>query len=88
MAAPALVRLAWSSAAVLAMAPLQDLLNLGREARMNVPGDTDGNWRWRCTEEMLSESSFLAPRVLTDTSNRLGSRSGASSLPSTREVTP
>ena len=37
--------------AALAMAPLQDLLNLGNEARMNVPGRADGNWRWRCTED-------------------------------------
>src|SRR5262249_40592349 len=52
-AAPALMGLAWSSAAALAMAPLQDLLNLGREARMNVPGRAGGNWRWRCPEVML-----------------------------------
>jgi 4-alpha-glucanotransferase len=26
----------------------------GNDARMNVPGRADGNWRWRCTEEMLS----------------------------------
>ena len=42
--------LAWSIRAALAIAPLQDLLNLGNEARMNVPGRADGNWRWRCTE--------------------------------------
>jgi len=42
-AAPALMRLAWSSPAVLAIAPLQDLLNLDSEARMNVPGRADGN---------------------------------------------
>ena len=53
-----LIRLAWSSPAGLAMAPLQDLLNLGAEARMNLPGSTEGNWRWRCTDEMLSESVF------------------------------
>ena len=35
-AAPALMQLAWSSAAALAVAPLQDVLNLGAEARMNV----------------------------------------------------
>src|SRR5277367_1604327 len=52
-AAPALIELAWSSSAALAMAPIQDLLNLGRETRMNVPGRADGNWRWRCTEDML-----------------------------------
>jgi hypothetical protein len=38
MPRPALMKLAWSSVAALSMAPLQDLLNLGKEARMNVPG--------------------------------------------------
>jgi 4-alpha-glucanotransferase len=42
-----LIRLAWSSVAVLAIAPLQDVLSMGREARMNRPGIADGNWRWR-----------------------------------------
>jgi 4-alpha-glucanotransferase len=70
-AAPALMGLAWSSAAALAMAPLQDLLNLGREARMNVPGRAEGNWRWRCTEDMLSAPAFEWLRDLTNTSNRL-----------------
>jgi len=64
--------LAWSSVAALAMAPLQDLLNLGREARMNVPGRAEGNWRWRCTEDMLSAPGFQWLRDLTKTSNRLG----------------
>jgi 4-alpha-glucanotransferase len=57
-AAPALVELAWSSAAALAIVPLQDLLNLGAAARMNVPGRAEGNWRWRCTEDMLTPDSF------------------------------
>jgi 4-alpha-glucanotransferase len=69
-AAPALMELAWSSVAALALAPLQDLLNLGKEARMNVPGRADGNWRWRCTEDMLSESDFQRLRNLTKDSNR------------------
>jgi 4-alpha-glucanotransferase len=63
--------LAWSSIAALAIAPLQDLLNLGREARMNVPGRAEGNWRWRCTEQMLSDGAFEWLRTLTATSNRL-----------------
>ena len=89
MAAPALMGLAWSSAAALAMAPLQDLLNLGSEARMNVPGRADGNWRWRCTEDMLSASAFQWLRDLTKTSNRSGSLPvHLSSLPHTPEVTP
>ncbi len=69
-AAPAMVRLAWSSAAALAIAPLQDLLDLGREARMNVPGRGAANWRWRCTEEMLSAADFGWLRELTTASHR------------------
>ena len=57
-AAHALMEVAWSSDAALAIAPLQDLLNLGREARMNIPGRPEGNWRWRCTGEMLSDQAF------------------------------
>jgi 4-alpha-glucanotransferase len=68
--APAMMRLAWSSPAALAMAPFQDLLNLGAEARMNVPGRTEGNWRWRCTEAMLSPSTFERLSDLTEASNR------------------
>jgi len=66
-----LLRLAWSSVAALAIAPLQDLLNLGAQARMNLPGSTDGHWRWRCTEEMLNSSTFRQLRDVTATSNRL-----------------
>ena len=66
-----LIRLAWSSRAALAIAPLQDLLNLGAEARMNVPGRAEGNWSWRCTEELLSGADFDSLRELTRQSNRL-----------------
>jgi 4-alpha-glucanotransferase len=57
-ATQALIELAWSSVAALAMIPLQDLLNLGGEARMNTPGRPDGNWRWRLSDDMLSDRSF------------------------------
>ncbi len=66
----AMIEVAWSSVAALAMAPLQDLLNLGKEARMNVPGCAEGNWRWRCTAEMLSDPAFEWLRDLTKTANR------------------
>ncbi|HTV56819.1 MAG TPA: 4-alpha-glucanotransferase [Terriglobia bacterium] len=66
-----LMGLGWSSAAGLAMAPLQDLLNLGREARMNIPGRAEGNWGWRATEEMLSDAAFEWLGELTKASNRL-----------------
>jgi len=71
-AAPAFMKLAWSSMAAVSMAPLQDLLNLGKEARMNVPGRVAGNWGWRCTEEMLSSPLFDWLRDLTKASNRPG----------------
>jgi len=67
--APALMRLAWSSSAALAIAPLQDLLNLGSETRMNVPGRADGNWRWRCPADMPL-TAFQWLRDLTGSSRR------------------
>src|SRR5262249_34167008 len=70
-AAPALMHLAWSSRAALAVAPLQDLLNLGAESRMNVPGRASGNWRWRSREDMLSPAAFACLQELTQTSGRL-----------------
>jgi 4-alpha-glucanotransferase len=66
-----LVSLAWSSNAALAIAPLQDLLNLGAEARMNTPGTIHSNWSWRTTEEMLDTSAFQRLHDLTAASNRL-----------------
>jgi 4-alpha-glucanotransferase len=69
-AAPELMRMAWSSLAALAIAPLQDLLNLGSEARMNVPGRPEGNWRWRAREDMLSSQAFQWLRELTEVAKR------------------
>jgi 4-alpha-glucanotransferase len=73
-AAPEMMRLAWSSVAALTVAPLQDVLNLGRETRMNVPGRSDGNWRWRATEDMLSSPAFQWLQELTESSKRSVSR--------------
>ena len=42
-----MIRLAMSSKAQMALFPMQDVLGLGSEARMNVPGTAEGNWRWR-----------------------------------------
>jgi 4-alpha-glucanotransferase len=69
-AAPVLMGMAWSSPAALAIAPLQDLLNLGSEARMNVPGSPAGNWRWRVREDMLSSQAFQWLAELTVSSQR------------------
>ena len=51
-----LLRAAWGSVAVFAVAPIQDFLSLGTAARMNLPGRPDGNWTWRMSESDLSEA--------------------------------
>jgi 4-alpha-glucanotransferase len=68
-----LLRLAWGSVAALAIAPLQDLLNLGSESRMNAPGSTQANWTWRVTQQILDMPAFRQLRDLTSASNRLQS---------------
>lgn len=50
---PHLIRNAYSSVADLIIIPMQDILNLGSEARMNFPGKLGGNWSWRFTWEMV-----------------------------------
>ena len=47
------IQAAYASAASLAVLPMQDLLGLGSEARMNTPGTTTGNWTWRFRWEDL-----------------------------------
>jgi 4-alpha-glucanotransferase len=49
-----LIRAAFSTDACIAIAPLQDYLGLGSEARLNTPGTPGGNWRWRVLESQLS----------------------------------
>ena len=60
-----LLRLAWTSAADLAIAPAQDLLGLGTKARMNVPGTKDGNWHWRLKRGQLTPDHARHLRALT-----------------------
>jgi len=71
-AAAELMTLGWSSRAALAIAPLQDLLNLGSESRMNLPGRASGNWRWRSQEHMLADTAFEWLQELTAASKRSG----------------
>ncbi|MBT8078620.1 MAG: 4-alpha-glucanotransferase [Gammaproteobacteria bacterium] len=49
-----LIRCAFSTRARLAIAPLQDFLGLGSDARSNIPGTSSGNWRWRFEPEQLT----------------------------------
>jgi len=50
-----LIRGVWSSVAVIAIAPMQDVLNSGGEGRMNYPSRLGGNWEWRMMEEDLDQ---------------------------------
>jgi 4-alpha-glucanotransferase len=47
-----MIRTAWASPAKLAVAPMQDVLGLGSEARMNYPGKIDGYWTWRMPDSL------------------------------------
>jgi 4-alpha-glucanotransferase len=66
-----LIRLAWSSSAILSIAPWQDVLDLGTEARMNLPGRPDGNWQWRFRMELFNEQIINRLADLTDLFNRV-----------------
>ena len=55
------LRLAWASVANTAIVPMQDLLSLGNEARMNLPGTTVNNWMWRA--KSLDFTSELAQKL-------------------------
>jgi 4-alpha-glucanotransferase len=57
------IRGALASVADMAIVPLQDLLNLGSEARMNVPGRAEGNWSWRATRQQLDSSAEFISRL-------------------------
>ncbi len=65
-----LMRLAWASVANLAVAPLQDILNLGSEARMNFPGRSAGWWRWRYQKNQLTSALLDRLGEMTETFQR------------------
>lgn len=48
-----MIRAVWSSVAVFSLAPMQDMLSLDTEARMNLPGRASGNWTWRIPADAL-----------------------------------
>jgi 4-alpha-glucanotransferase len=61
---------AWASRAALAIAPLQDVLDLGPEARMNLPGTEEGNWEWRYAADELTDERARRLRDLTERAGR------------------
>jgi 4-alpha-glucanotransferase len=67
----ALIRLAMSSPARVAMVQAQDILGLGSEARMNAPGRASGSWRWRLKQGALTPALARRLREVTAQAGRL-----------------
>ncbi len=65
------IRAVLASVADTAIVPLQDLLGLGTEARMNLPNSTQGNWSWRCKPGALTEDHGERLREMTGTYGRI-----------------
>lgn len=66
-----MLRVAWASASNTAIAPMQDILRLGDQARMNTPATAAGNWAWRLTPEQLDVSLAEGLRNLTSAYGRI-----------------
>lgn len=67
----ALIGSAFKSIAGHAVVPMQDILELGSEARMNLPGTTEGNWRWQFRWSQLRSDVAARIRDLVEHYNRL-----------------
>ncbi len=65
-----MIRAVAKSVADTMVIPLQDLLGLGSEARMNVPGRAEGNWRWRFTTDAIGPDVVSLFAVTTSVSGR------------------
>jgi 4-alpha-glucanotransferase len=65
-----MIRAIWSSVATMAITPIQDLLGLPTEARMNMPGTVAGNWTWRCEHTKLTAEVGESLLELTETYGR------------------
>jgi 4-alpha-glucanotransferase len=66
-----LIRLAMASVADTAIIPVQDVLGLGSEARMNTPGAPEGNWRWRLRDGALDTAHAERLAELAETYGRV-----------------
>jgi 4-alpha-glucanotransferase len=67
----AMIRAASASVASLCVIPLQDALGLGSDARMNIPSQAQGNWRWRFRQDLLRPELAEKLATLTEVSDRL-----------------
>jgi len=65
-----MIRAVLNSPADTAVLPVQDLLGLGSEARMNRPGVPTGNWSWRMSAGALTREILSRLRTITEESGR------------------
>jgi 4-alpha-glucanotransferase len=61
-----MIRVAYSSVADIAIIPMQDLLGLGSDARMNTPATSSGNWEWRLDDTAFTDDIALRAKQLTE----------------------
>jgi 4-alpha-glucanotransferase len=66
-----LIRLAHSSPANFAIVPIQDVLGLGSEARLNTPSVAEGNYHWRCSSNALKPEFAQKLAALAEVTDRL-----------------
>jgi 4-alpha-glucanotransferase len=66
------MRLAMMSVAETVIIPMQDVLGLGEEARMNRPSTRTGNWQWRLGKGQLTSGVARDLRILASTYGRSG----------------
>ena len=59
------IRAVWASVASVAIVPMQDLLGLGNDARMNLPASSAGNWFWQCQDGDFSDEIAVRLKELT-----------------------
>ena len=69
-----LIRVAFASVANLVIIPMQDILNLGSDARMNFPGKSSGNWTWRFSWDQVSDDLAGIYKKMTILYERLPQR--------------
>ena len=66
-----MIHMAMTSICDVAITPIQDILSMGQEGRMNLPSTPSGNWGWRLEKGLLTEKIRHSLREITEISGRL-----------------
>lgn len=60
----------WQSSALISIVPIQDICGFGTDTRMNIPGDANGHWRFRITDDSIRNIDYLFYSQLSKTYGR------------------